>query len=158
MKTQLLLLLTLLFSSYSYSQSGDPKVDEMIKKLQQKNTNATITFAVNAKNYTDFAMTDTSKKGVYRISSSLLYDETPNTTIVLCFKGQTSGTHPFGEKNDGSLLMLNGKVYELKGTLKTTINGAKAVGSFSGDLYLVQSKNGKADTKSSGKIKGTFKI
>ncbi|WP_291082745.1 hypothetical protein [Flavobacterium sp. BFFFF1] len=160
MKNTALLFFALFMTSVCFAQTtGDAKVDEMIKKMkQQQQSNASITYTFKGKTYKDAAMTDTTKKGYYQVLSSLIADKTPDSTILISFMGTASGTHQFGEKNNGSIVMLNGSVYQMKGTVTIVIKGAKASGSFQGELYLVRQKNPKPDAKSSGKISGTFKI
>ena len=86
---KIVLLFTVLFSYFSYAQTGDPKVDAMLKELQK--APGKITFMMNGKTMNEVAsFVEDAKKGLL-ISSHLTLDTTPDVFISLIAPSKKEG-------------------------------------------------------------------
>jgi hypothetical protein len=152
MKTVVILFVLIQFTLCAGAQSGDPKVDAMLKELhQQQKSNASIQFTFNKINYVDKAsFVETDKKN-YALTSSLINDETPETSVCILLPKKQSGTQPL---INGSFVIIKSVLYELRGTASITLKKNSAKGTFKGQLFLVTAKGAKAAATSSGEIKG----
>jgi hypothetical protein len=155
---KVIVFLTLLFSVFSVAQTGDAKVDKMLKEFQeQQNSNTSITFTFNKKTYKDKAsFTETDKK-TFSIGTSLLSEKLTTTQIALIVDKKKSGTYTImsGNKN-GSVVLINKKYYQFGGIVNLSIKNKKVSGTFDGELYEITKSNPKPSKKSSGKITGSF--
>ena len=158
MKKIILSIITLLFVTFSFAQSGDAKVDALIKQLkEQQNSRATVSFTYNNKNYKDKATFIETAKKTFVIGSSLTDDETAETQIHLEVTKKKSGAYAIVNGNqNSSLVTINDKYYQFAGTVNLVVKGKKVSGTFTGELYEIKKGKSKAEVKSSGKISGSF--
>lgn len=146
-------LLITFFCSSINAQTGDPKVDAMLKEL--KKAPGKITFTINQKKYTEVAsFLEDDKKGL-NMSSHLTLDNTPNVTIALNVPTKKSGTYSI-EGNKAGVVQIKEKAYQIKGNIILKVSGKKITGTFEGELYEINKNKTKPSEKSSGKITGSF--
>lgn len=157
---KIMTVLALLISAVTFAQtSGNAQADELIKQIknQQKST-GTIKFTVKGKSIKDIGTVMKVPKGLYLISSSLMLDDTPDSSIQLTVKKIESGNQSLNiDKNNNSFVVLNEIAYEIHGTITLKVLGKIISGSFQGELFEIKKNNAKAASKSSGKISGEIK-
>jgi hypothetical protein len=155
---KLILFISLFISLSSFAQTGDPKVDKMLKEMQQKqNSKAIISFTFNGKTYKDKASFMETDKKTFSIGSSLIADDTANTMINLIVGKKKSGIYTIVSGNqNSSVVTINGKYYQFTGTVNLVVKGKKVSGAFTGELYEIKKGKSKPDPKSSGKVSGSF--
>lgn len=150
----IIILFTILLASYSNAQTGDPKVDKMLKELQK--APGKITFTMNGKTSNEVAsIIEDPKKGLL-ISSHLTLDTTPDVTISLIAPTKKSGTYSINDNKKAGVLQIKDKAYQIRGSLTLKISGKKITGTFEGELYEINKNKSKPSEKSSGKITGSF--
>lgn len=148
-----LILIALVFAVNANAQTGDPKVDAMLKELQK--APGKITFTMNGKKYTEVAsLLEDKQKGLI-ISSHLTLDNTPNVFISLIAPTKKSGTYII-EGNKAGVVQIKEKAYQIKGNIILKVSGKKITGTFEGELYEIDKNKPKPSEKSSGKIIGSF--
>lgn len=155
---KIILLILALCPLVNVAQTGDPKVDKMLKELQnQQKSNSSISFSFNAKTYKDKASFMETDKKTFSIGTSLLSDKMMTTQIALIVDKKKSGSYTIlsGNKN-GSVVLINKKYYQFEGTVNVSVKGEKVSGTFTGELYEIKKGKSKPDAKSSGKITGNF--
>jgi len=151
---KILILLAFAFSVFTNAQTGDPKVDAMLKELQK--APGKITFTMNGKKYTEVAsLLEDKQKGLI-ISSHLTLDNTPNVFFSLIAPTKKSGTYLLNDNKKAGLLQIKDKAYQIRGSLTLKVSGKKITGNFEGQLYAIDKNKPKASEKSSGKITGSF--
>ena len=150
----IIILFTILLASYSNAQTGDPKVDKMLKELQK--APGKITFTMNGKTSNEVAsIIEDPKKGLL-ISSHLTLDTTPDVTISLIAPTKKSGTYSINDNKKAGVLQIKDKAYQIRGSLTLKVSGKKITGTFEGELYEINKNKTKPSGKSSGKITGSF--
>jgi len=153
----LIIVFTLLITFFCNSlnaQTGDPKVDAMLKEL--KKAPGKITFTMNGKKYTEVAsFLEDEKKGLI-ISSHLTLDNTPNVFISLIAPTKKSGIYNINDNKKAGVLQIKDKAYQIRGSLTLKVSGKKITGTFAGELYEINKNKTKPSEKSSGKITGSF--
>jgi hypothetical protein len=151
---KIITLFAILLVSYSYAQTGDPKVDEMLKELQKAPSK--ITFTINGKTSNEVAsFLEDAKRGLL-ISSHLTLDTTPDVFISLIAPNKKTGIYAIDDNKKAGVLQINGKAYQIKGTINLKVSGKKITGTFAGELYEITKNKSKLAEKSSGKITGSF--
>ena len=136
------------------AQTGDPKVDAMLKDLQK--APGKITFAINGKSYNEVAsILEDPKRGLL-ISSHLTLDTTPDVFISLIAPTKKSGTYAINDNKKAGVFQLKDKAYQIRGSLTLKVSGKKITGSFAGELFEINKNKPKPSEKSSGKITGSF--
>lgn len=149
-----ILLFAILFSYFSYAQTGDPKVNEMLKELQK--APGKISFTMNGKTMNEVAsFVEDTKRGLL-ISSHLTLDTTPDVFISLIAPSKKTGTYAIDDNKKAGVLQINQKAYQIRGTIKLKVSGKKITGTFAGELYEINKKKSKVVEQSSGKISGSF--
>jgi hypothetical protein len=149
-----LILIALVFAVYANAQTGDPKVDKMLKELQK--APGKITFTMNGKTTNEVAsIIEDPKKGLL-ISSHLTLDTTPDVTISLIAPTKKSGTYSINDNKKAGVLQIKDKAYQIRGSLTLKVLGKKITGTFEGELYEINKNKTKPSEKSSGKITGSF--
>jgi hypothetical protein len=149
-----LILIALAFAVYANAQTGDPKVDKMLKELHK--APGKITFTMNGKTSNEVAsFIEDPKKGLL-ISSHLTLDTTPDVTISLIAPTKKSGTYSIEDNKGAGYLQIKDKAYQIRGSLTLKVSGKKITGTFSGELHEIKKNRPKASDKSSGKITGSF--
>lgn len=149
-----ILVFAILFSYFSYAQTGDPKVDAMLKELQK--APGKITFMMNGKTMNEVAsFVEDAKKGLL-ISSHLTLDTTPDVFISLIAPSKKTGTYAIDDNKKAGVLQINQKAYQIRGTINLKVSGKKITGTFAGELYEINKNKSKVAEKSSGKISGSF--
>jgi hypothetical protein len=149
-----LILIALVFAVYANAQTGDPKVDKMLKELQK--APGKITFTMNGKTSNEVAsIIEDPKKGLL-ISSLLTLDTTPDVTISLIAPTKKSGTYSINDNKKAGVLQIKDKAYQIRGSLTLKVSGKKVTGTFEGELYEINKNKSKPSEKSSGKITGSF--
>jgi hypothetical protein len=149
-----LILIALVFAVYANAQTGDPKVDKMLKELQK--APGKITFTMNGKTTNEVAsIIEDPKKGLL-ISSHLTLDTTPDVTISLIAPTKKSGTYSINDNKKAGVLQIKDKAYQIRGSLTLKVSGKKISGTFEGELYEINKNKSKPSEKSSGKITGSF--
>lgn len=149
-----ILLFAILFSYFSYAQTGDPKVDEMLKELQK--APGKISFTMNGKTMNEVAsFIEDAKRGLL-ISSHLTLDTTPDVFINLIAPSKKTGTYAIDDNKKAGVLQINQKAYQIRGTINLKVSGKKITGTFAGELYEINKKKSKVVEQSSGKISGRF--
>jgi hypothetical protein len=153
MKTILIIISTLLVG-FSYAQSGDPKVDEMLQALQKPP--GKITFMMNGKTIHEVAsFIEDAKRGLL-ISSHLTLDNTPEIFISLIAPTKKSGTYIIDDSKKAGVLQIKEKAYQIRGAIVLKVLGKKISGTFSGELFEILKNKSKPSATSSGKIMGSF--
>ena len=155
---KIILIIVLLSSFVNFAQTGDAKVDKMLKELkEQQNSKASISFTFNKKTYKDKASFMETDKKTFSIGTSLLSEKLMTTQIGLIVDAKKSGTYTIatGNKNS-SVVNINGTYYEFAGTVNLVVKGKKVSGTFTGELYEIKKGKSKPDAKSSGKVSGSF--
>jgi hypothetical protein len=153
MKKLLILLCTFLVG-FSYAQSGDPKVDEMLQALQK--APGKIVFKMNGKTRNEIAsFIEDGKRGLL-ISSHLTLDNTPEIFISLIAPTKKSGTYMIDYSKKAGVLQIKEKAYQIRGTIVLKVLGKKISGTFSGELFEILKNKSKPSETSSGKITGSF--
>lgn len=151
------LLSLLLFTCFTFAQSGNPKVNSVLQQLkEQQKAPGKITFKVKGKTYTDLGAFMEDAKKRFIICSHLTSDTTPDSSISFVIPSKKSGSYSIDEKKSG-VLVLDGKVYQMRGNLTINIMGSKITGSFIGELYEIPNNKAKASDQSSGLIQANFK-
>ena len=151
---KILILIALVFAVYANAQTGDPKVDKMLKELQK--APGKITFTMNGKTSNEVAsIIEDPKKGLL-ISSHLTLDTTPDVTISLIAPTKKSGTYAINDNKKAGVLQIKDKAYQIRGSLTLKVSGKKITGTFVGELYEKNKNKTKPSEKSSGKITGSF--
>jgi len=151
---KIIILIALLFAVYANAQTGDPKVDKMLKELQK--APGKITFTMNGKTTNEVAsIIEDPKKGLL-ISSHLTLDTTPDVTISLIAPTKKSGTYSINDNKKAGVLQIKDKAYQIRGSLTLKVLGKKITGTFEGELYEINKNKTKPSEKSSGKITGSF--
>ena len=151
---KIIILIALLFAVYANAQTGDPKVDKMLKELQK--APGKITFTMNGKTSNEVAsIIEDPKKGLL-ISSHLTLDTTPDVTISLIAPTKKSGTYSINDNKKAGVLQIKDKAYQIRGSLTLKVLGKKITGTFEGELYEINKNKTKPSEKSSGKITGSF--
>lgn len=151
---KIIILIALLFAVYANAQTGDPKVDKMLKELQK--APGKITFTMNGKTTNEVAsIIEDPKKGLL-ISSHLTLDTTPDVTISLIAPTKKSGTYSINDNKKAGVLQIKDKAYQIRGSLTLKVSGKKITGTFEGELYEINKNKTKPSGKSSGKITGSF--
>lgn len=151
---KIIILIALVFAVYANAQTGDPKVDKMLKELQK--APGKITFTMNGKTTNEVAsIIEDPKKGLL-ISSHLTLDTTPDVTISLIAPTQKSGTYSINDSKKAGVLQIKDKAYQIRGSLTLKVSGKKITGTFEGELYEINKNKTKPSGKSSGKITGSF--
>ncbi len=151
---KLLVLIPFLFAVFANAQTGDPKVDAMLKELQK--APGKITFTLNGKSYNEVAsVVEDEQKGLL-ISSHLTLDNTPNVFISFIAPTKKSGTYAINDNKKAGVLQIKNKAYQIRGAITLKVSGKKITGTFSGDLYEISKNKSKPSEKSSGKITGSF--
>ncbi len=153
---KILQLILLLLTGMAIAQSGDPKVDALLQQLkEQQKAPGKITFKMKGKTYTEIGsfMEDTKKRFV--ISSHLTLDSTPDSSISFVIPSKKSGSYSIEDKKSG-VLVISGKVYQIRGNITVNISGKKISGSFIGELFEIPNNKAKASDQTSGVIQGNF--
>jgi hypothetical protein len=151
---KILILIALVFAVNVNAQTGDPKVDAMLKELQK--APGKITFTMNGKTSNEVAsIIEDPKKGLL-ISSHLTLDTTPDVTISLIAPTKKSGTYAINDNKKAGVLQIKDKAYQIRGTLTLNVSGKKITGTFEGELYEINKNKTKPSENSSGKITGSF--
>ena len=151
---KIIILIALVFAVYANAQTGDPKVDKMLKELQK--APGKITFTMNGKTTNEVAsIIEDPKKGLL-ISSHLTLDTTPDVTISLIAPTKKSGTYSINDNKKAGVLQIKDKAYQIRGSLTLKVSGKKITGTFEGELYEINKNKTKPSGKSSGKITGSF--
>ena len=151
---KILILIALVFAVYANAQTGDPKVDKMLKELQK--APGKITFTMNGKTSNEVAsIIEDPKKGLL-ISSHLTLDTTPDVFISLIAPTKKSGTYAINDNKKAGVLQIKDKAYQIRGSLTLKVSGKKITGTFVGELYEINKNKTKPSEKSSGKITGSF--
>jgi hypothetical protein len=151
---KIIILIALVFAVYTNAQTGDPKVDKMLKELQK--APGKITFTMNGKTTNEVAsIIEDPKKGLL-ISSHLTLDTTPDVTISLIAPTKKSGTYSINDNKKAGVLQIKDKAYQIRGSLTLKVSGKKITGTFEGELYEINKNKTKPSEKSSGKITGSF--
>jgi hypothetical protein len=151
---KIIILIALVFAVYTNAQTGDPKVDKMLKELQK--APGKITFTMNGKTTNEVAsIIEDPKKGLL-ISSHLTLDTTPDVTISLIAPTKKSGTYSINDNKKAGVLQIKDKAYQIRGSLTLKVLGKKITGTFEGELYEINKNKTKPSEKSSGKITGSF--
>ena len=149
-----ILVFAILFSYFSYAQTGDPKVDAMLRELQK--APGKITFMMNGKTMNEVAsFVEDAKKGLL-ISSHLTLDTTPDVFISLIAPSKKTGIYAIDDNKKAGVLQINQKAYQIRGTINLKVSGKKITGTFAGELHQINKNKSKAAEKSSGKITGSF--
>lgn len=147
-------LLVTFFCSSINAQTGDPKVDAMLKELQK--APGKITFTMNGKTSNEVAsIIEDPKKGLL-ISSHLTLDTTPDVFISLIAPTKKSGTYTINDNKKAGVLQIKDKAYQIRGSLTLKVSGKKITGTFAGELFEINKNKTKPSEKSSGKITGSF--
>lgn len=147
-------LLVTFFCSSINAQTGDPKVDAMLKELQK--APGKITFTMNGKTSNEVAsIIEDPKKGLL-ISSHLTLDTTPDVFISLIAPTKKSGTYAINDNKKAGVLQIKDKAYQIRGSLTLKVSGKKITGTFAGELFEINKNKTKPSEKSSGKITGSF--
>ncbi len=151
---KLLILLCTFLAGFSYAQSGDPKVDALLKALQKPP--GKITFMMNGKTINEIAsIIEDPKKGLL-ISSHLTLDNTPELFISLIAPIKKSGTYMIDDSKKAGVLQIKEKTYQIRGTIILKVLGKKISGTFSGELFEILKNKSKPSETSSGTITGKF--
>ena len=151
---KILILIVLVFAITANAQTGDPKVDAMLKELQK--APGKITFTMNGKTSNEVAsIIEDPKKGLL-ISSHLTLDTTPDVFISLIAPTKKSGTYAINDNKKAGVLQIKDKAYQIRGSLTLKVSGKKITGTFEGELYEINKNKTKPSEKSSGKITGSF--
>ncbi|POS02199.1 hypothetical protein Q361_10594 [Flavobacterium croceum DSM 17960] len=151
---KIIILIALVFAVYANAQTGDPKVDKMLKELQK--APGKITFTMNGKTSNEVAsIIEDPKKGLL-ISSHLTLDTTPDVTISLIAPTKKTGTYSINDNKKAGVLQIKDKAYQIRGSLTLKVSGKKITGTFEGELYEINKNKTKPSGKSSGKITGSF--
>jgi hypothetical protein len=151
---KIIILIALVFAVYTNAQTGDPKVDKMLKELQK--APGKITFTMNGKTTNEVAsIIEDPKKGLL-ISSHLTLDTTPDVTISLIAPTKKTGTYSINDNKKAGVLQIKDKAYQIRGSLTLKVSGKKITGTFEGELYEINKNKTKPSEKSSGKITGSF--
>ena len=151
---KILILIALVFAATANAQSGDPKVDAMLKELQK--APGKITFTMNGKTSNEVAsIIEDPKKGLL-ISSHLTLDTTPDVFISLIAPTRKSGTYAINDNKKAGVLQIKDKAYQIRGSLTLKVSGKKITGTFAGELFEINKNKTKPSEKSSGKITGSF--
>ena len=151
---KILILIALVFAVNANAQTGDPKVDAMLKELQK--APGKITFTMNGKTSNEVAsIIEDPKKGLL-ISSHLTLDTTPDVFISLIAPTKKSGTYAINDNKKAGVLQIKDKAYQIRGSLTLKVSGKKITGTFVGELYEINKNKTKPSEKSSGKITGSF--
>lgn len=151
---KIIILIALVFAVYANAQTGDPKVDKMLKELQK--APGKITFTMNGKTTNEVAsIIEDPKKGLL-ISSHLTLDTTPDVTISLIAPTKKTGTYSINDNKKAGVLQIKDKAYQIRGSLTLKVLGKKITGTFEGELYEINKNKTKPSEKSSGKITGSF--
>ena len=151
---KILILIVLVFAITANAQTGDPKVDAMLKELQK--APGKITFTMNGKTSNEVAsIIEDPKKGLL-ISSHLTLDTTPDVFISLIAPTKKSGTYAINDNKKAGVLQIKDKAYQIRGSLTLKVSGKKITGTFVGELYEINKNKTKPSEKSSGKITGSF--
>jgi hypothetical protein len=143
-----LLLLANCFLISTHAQSGDPKVDELIKQMQKKpgSYEAVINGKTIKGNVIIVKLAD--NKG-YAIMSP----PTENRTIALKIPKAAAGTYTTVKDEN---LIIGTTTYAInEGSIVLKETNGKFSGSFTGNLYTVGKKKSKFDVPA-GKVTGTF--
>ena len=147
-------LLVTFFCSSINAQTGDPKVDAMLKELQK--APGKITFTMNGKTSNEVAsIIEDPKKGLL-ISSHLTLDTSPDVFISLIAPTKKSGTYAINDNKKAGVLQIKDKAYQIRGSLTLKVSGKKITGTFAGELFEINKNKTKPSEKSSGKITGSF--
>jgi len=151
---KIIILIALVFAVYTNAQTGDPKVDKMLKELQK--APGKITFTMNGKTTNEVAsIIEDPKKGLL-ISSHLTLDTTPDVFISLIAPTKKSGTYAINDNKKAGVLQIKDKAYQIRGSLTLKVSGKKITGTFAGELFEINKNKTKPSEKSSGKITGSF--
>ena len=151
---KILILIVLVFAITANAQTGDPKVDAMLKELQK--APGKITFTMNGKTSNEVAsIIEDPKKGLL-ISSHLTLDTTPDVFISLIAPTKKSGTYAINDNKKAGVLQIKDKAYQIRGSLTLKVSGKKITGTFAGELFEINKNKTKPSEKSSGKITGSF--
>ena len=151
---KILILIVQVFAITANAQTGDPKVDAMLKELQK--APGKITFTMNGKTSNEVAsIIEDPKKGLL-ISSHLTLDTTPDVFISLIAPTKKSGTYAINDNKKAGVLQIKDKAYQIRGSLTLKVSGKKITGTFEGELYEINKNKTKPSEKSSGKITGSF--
>jgi hypothetical protein len=159
LKTQkFVLFILLLVGTYAFGQSssGNTEVDALIAQL--KNPAGKITFTINGKTYNDKASLINTKKNI-AIGTSLMSAVGENQ-IHLVIGSTVTGeqgtlTSASGKEHD-SVMVIDGKAYQLSGTVNIKNTGGKVSGTFKCQMFALSPKKARASTESSGTVTGTF--
>ena len=151
---KILILIVLVFVITANAQTGDPKVDAMLKELQK--APGKITFTMNGKTSNEVAsIIEDPKKGLL-ISSHLTLDTTPDVFISLIAPTKKSGTYTINDNKKAGVLQIKDKAYQIRGSLTLKVSCKKITGTFAGELFEINKNKTKPSEKSSGKITGSF--
>jgi len=132
---KIIILIALVFAVYTNAQTGDPKVDKMLKELQK--APGKITFTMNGKTTNEVAsIIEDPKKGLL-ISSHLTLDTTPDVFISLIAPTKKSGTYAINDNKKAGVLQIKDKAYQIRGSLTLKVSGKKITGTFAGELFEI---------------------
>ena len=135
---KIVLLFTVLFSYFSYAQTGDPKVDAMLRELQK--APGKITFMMNGKTMNEVAsFVEDAKKGLL-ISSHLTLDTTPDVFISLIAPSKKTGIYSIDDNKKAGVLQINQKAYQIRGTINLKVSGKKITALSA--TFTIYDKNG----------------
>ncbi len=143
-----LVFLILIFSINSINaQSGDPKVDALIRKMQKPS--GQISFTFNGQKFSEKASLIKTPKS-YAVVSDMM-----NSQNTISFKISSLATGKYELNTNDNVVMIQSKVYVFKGSINLKVSGTTASGSFSGNAFAIKNKT-KPSATSSGTISGTF--
>ncbi|NRF40093.1 hypothetical protein [Pedobacter foliorum] len=158
MKTIILVLGLCLINAASYSQSGNAKMDAILKQMRNQNSKGTIHFETKGTSVTDNATLIKDAKGIYVLGSSMLTGKGDGSQVHLFFAKMQSGTQPISQNKDANATaIINGTGYQIKGIAMLKVSGKTIGGTFTGLIYEIPNGKSKANVVASGKISGSFK-
>lgn len=139
MKKLILLLALTMASVYSFAQSNNTKMMEMLKQMQ--NTKGKVMLAIEGKTYTEKSSFFQNPKGKFVISTDLA---SASNTFVIVLPKKESGSYTFStDKKELTVFLMQGGSYEVKsGTIKLTNSGGKISGTFTGKAQKFKGKQG----------------
>ncbi|SDJ72355.1 hypothetical protein SAMN04487898_10497 [Pedobacter sp. ok626] len=137
---KLLILSVLIFSSYfAFAQSGNTKMMEMLKKMQ--NNNGKIMLVIEGKTFSEKSSFFQTPKGKFVLSTNMA---TATNTFAIVLPKKESGNYPFStDKKEATTFVTRSGMYEVKsGTIRLINSGGKISGTFTGKAQKFIGKSG----------------
>ncbi|MES2519004.1 MAG: hypothetical protein V4585_12900 [Bacteroidota bacterium] len=142
-------ILLLIFSINTLkAQSGDPKVDALLKQIHKQA--GQISFNVKGQKFLEKASL-VKNANYYSINGGFTDGVNP---ISLILPKLSTGKYELSTSKN--TVLINNIGYAIKGTIDVKVVGGQITGSFSGNLFEISNKSSSPNQASSGTITGTF--